>query len=110
MSQRNSGYARKRNDLYETPAWVTRELLAHLPRAACIWEPAAGNNAIAAVLRAAGHRVLTSDITRGTDFLLPRSKRFADCNAVVTNPPYGQAEVFIERALAVVWPRGYVAM
>jgi hypothetical protein len=31
MSQRESGYARKERDSYETPAWVTAALVPHLP-------------------------------------------------------------------------------
>src|SRR5690606_19298825 len=51
MSQRDSGYARKERDLYETPAWVTEALIPHLPRfPKLIWEPAAGSGKMLRVL------------------------------------------------------------
>jgi hypothetical protein len=41
MSQRESGYQRKVLDQYETPAWVTRALIRHLPEfIGKIWKPA----------------------------------------------------------------------
>jgi hypothetical protein len=44
MSQRESGYRRKPLDQYETPAWVTRALIPHLPESiGKIWEPACGS-------------------------------------------------------------------
>jgi hypothetical protein len=42
MSQRESGYQRKRLDQYETPAWVTLALIRHLPVfTGKVWEPGA---------------------------------------------------------------------
>lgn len=94
-----SNFARQRNDLYETEAWATRALLRHLSVAdKTVWEPAAGNHAIADVLREAGASVVTSDIETydrqhdaTVDFLAPR---FAYKNpahdAIITNPPYGR--------------------
>jgi hypothetical protein len=93
-------------DLYETPSVAVRALLAveKLPRR--IWEPAAGRGAIARVLRRAGHRVATSDIARGCDFLtcerMPKQSR-----AIVTNPPFLLAAKFAAHAI-VLCP--YVAM
>jgi hypothetical protein len=43
MSQRESGYERKERDLYETPAWVTKALIPHLPfTRGTVFEAAAG--------------------------------------------------------------------
>jgi hypothetical protein len=55
---------RNDHDFYETPEWMTAALLAHLPIApgSTILEPCAGDGAIARVLTAAGHHVLTNDI------------------------------------------------
>jgi hypothetical protein len=93
-------------DLYETPAVAVRALLEveQLPRR--IWEPASGRGAIARVLRRAGHRVATSDIARGVDFLtterLPNRSR-----AIVTNPPFQLASKFAAHAVKLC---PYVAM
>src|SRR6516165_8720815 len=51
MSQRESGYQRKLLDQYETPAWVARALIPHLPKfTGKIWEPACGGGKMAATL------------------------------------------------------------
>lgn len=93
-------------DLYETPSVAVRALLRveKLPRR--IWEPADGNGAISRVLRRAGHRVATSDIARGVDFLtserMPKQSR-----AIVTNPPFQLASKFAAHAVML---SPYVAM
>lgn len=108
MSQRDSGYRRKKDDAYNTPEWVTETLLPHIPkRVKRIWEPAAGKGNMAAVLFQARYSVKLSDIRSGTDFLV--SYDVAD--AIITNPPFKQAADFIEHALTVMRPcRGFVAM
>jgi hypothetical protein len=69
-----------------------------------IWEPAAGRSAIARVLRAASHAVITSDIFDygGLHFVrdfLTETKMPAGAEAIVTNPPYQIVEPFVARAL-----------
>lgn len=113
MSQRDSGYERKERDLYETPAWVTCELVKHLPQLPMpgIWEPACGSGKMVAALNdcALGFVVTGTDIVDGKDFLksqeLPQ-----DCGAIITNPPYTDADLFIKHALNLIHPRGVVAM
>ena len=109
MSQRVSGYARKENDLYETPNWVTLALFPHLPRMPkLIWEPAAGSGKLAAALPLSS-RVQQTDKNTGCDFLT--SPPPVGCDAIITNPPYGQAQAFIDRALELMEPvGGFVAM
>ena len=85
MSQRESGYERKERDGYETPAWVTRALLPHLPACRTIWEPAAGSGKMSRVLEDFAGTVISSDIANGQDFL---SAQGFDGDAIVTNPPY----------------------
>ena len=98
------------NDLYETPACATFALMRveRLPR--MIWEPAAGRGAIARELEASGHHVMKSDlvahsgadegIVTPVDFLLePRSSLLADVEAIVSNPPYKNADEFIRRGI-----------
>lgn len=106
MSQRESGYARKERDLYETPAWVTRALGPHLGGFPLfIWEPAAGSGQMVTALAGMGHNVVGSDIDHGKDFLTMPP---IDAYAIVTNPPYALAQEFIERSLSIT--RGLVAM
>lgn len=108
MSQRNSEYARRERDLYETPAWVTDALVPHLPARIVIWEPASGGGQMVRALEARGFAVVASDIARGQDFLGQRS--CPGVRAIVTNPPYESAEAFINQALNFMRPMGIVAM
>jgi len=98
--------ADRQHDLYETPAVAVRALLEAetLPR--CIWEPACGRGAIARLLVAAGHRVYASDLidygygTPGINFLTAREAP-SGAEAIVTNPPYKDADEFVRRAIAL---------
>lgn len=113
MSQRKSGYERIAGDVYETPSWVTRALLPHIPlRVESIWEPAAGSGKMVRVLKNDGFEVTASDITRGQDFLkVDGYPGEALIDAIITNPPYTHAEEFINRALFfTVSHSGIVAM
>lgn len=94
-----SNFVRRPNDLYETEPWATRALLRHFPsvRGRKIWEPAAGNHAIADVLSFEGADVCTSDVTTYNkkhafiyDFLATPTGGSAatECD-IITNPPYG---------------------
>jgi hypothetical protein len=93
------------NDLYETPAVATEALLRveQLPHR--LWEPAAGRGAIVRVPRDAGHTVIASDLidyefplhTVG-DFLKTTATP-AECEAILTNPPFRWAEAFVAHAL-----------
>lgn len=115
MSQRDNGYARKANDLYVTPQWVTEALRPHLPRMpAYVWEPAAGTGKMSGVLAKWGGGVVSSDIEDDplcyrADFLASALHDGAD--AIITNPPYTLATEFIEHALRLMEPvGGMVAM
>ncbi len=95
----------RKDDLYETPEPATRVLLKAESLPHSIWEPAAGRGAIVRVLRAAGHRVLASDLVDykepshfvGRDFLMERLPQ--GCEAIVTNPPFKLADQFVRHAL-----------
>jgi hypothetical protein len=108
MSQRASGYRRLANDSYATPPWVVDVLVPHLPAPGVIWEPACGAGQMAEALRNAGRDVIATDIDAGHDFLSEPAPR--PFRGVVTNPPYGMATDFIERALGIVPADGFVAM
>jgi methylase of polypeptide subunit release factors len=113
MSQRDSGYARKERDLYETPEWVTEAVVPHLTRLpGCIWEPAMGSGKMVRVLMR--HTWIT-----GTDIAAEYEKcrkDFLACpqvleagrpiDAIITNPPYELAQEFIEHALRLMEPVG----
>jgi hypothetical protein len=110
VSQRESGYERKEHDQYMTPAWVTHALVPHLPKPACIWEPACGTGLMAKALEESGYPVFASDITSGHDFLRDQYAAGGP-DGIVTNPPYALACEFIEKALDLTKPDdGFVAM
>jgi hypothetical protein len=110
MGKHEIGYARVERDLYPTPAWVTKALLAHVELAGLtVWEPAAGKGDIVKVLRDSGARVVTSDIV-DYGFSLDAILDFTTgqlppppFTAIVTNPPGGLrnslAERFVETGL-----------
>jgi hypothetical protein len=104
MSQRLSGYARRADDTYETPPWVTQVVAPYLDQH-CLypWDPANGpTSKIAQVLRDDGfHVIATND-----NFLARTSLPYARIDGICTNPPYGfggrLACRFIEHALELV--------
>lgn len=100
MSQRNSGYARKPDEAYDTPAWVADVIAPYLRDRGVqyVWEPAPGKGQLVGALRELGYTVLVSQ----GDFFTLQEKPKAD--ALVTNPPFGRngntASAFIRTALA----------
>lgn len=118
MSQRNSSYERKERDLYETPEWVTKALVPHIPgRVKIIWEPACGSGKMAAPLLQSGFDVWACDIEPGgdyiqADFLGDTPRVSVDrVDAIVTNPPFDLATEFINMALSrTERAGGFVAM
>jgi hypothetical protein len=110
MAQRDSGYARIDRDAYETPPWVTTVLAEWLVSNgvlgldARVWEPAAGSGKMVRALRSAGFEVVATDIARHDgldtvmDFLNP-TLAIGRFDAIITNPPYKDAERFVRTAL-----------
>lgn len=99
----------RKDDLYQTPPVAVRALLdvEKLPHR--IWEPACGPGNIVKELREAGHDVLATDLVEyqspyqdqsGFDFLLPFSMP-EGVEAIVTNPPFKNAEAFVSKALSI---------
>ena len=87
MSQRASGYARRANEDYPTPAWVARAIAPRLRKVGVktVWEPARGAGSLADALAAEGFNVVaTTD-----DFLRHTHPPDRLIDAIVTNPPYG---------------------
>jgi hypothetical protein len=98
-------FAERGEDVYETPACAVEALLKIEKLPVNIWEPACGPGAIVRVLRAVGHSVYASDLhdyggvgcDPGVDFLTNTCPGQTD--AIITNPPYKQAQQFVEVAL-----------
>lgn len=110
MSQRNSGYIRKENDAYYTPAWVTEALInSGYPFRGPVWEPACGNGNIVDVLKDRFQVVATDRETSEIDFL-KCDTAVPGVQSIITNPPYSDSAVFIAHAIKLMEPRGQVAM
>jgi DNA modification methylase len=92
-------------EFFPTQAWATQALLARVAFTNPIWEPAAGDGAMADVLVKSGYVVVASDlcdrgnpsVQSGVDFL---STPTVTVGSVVTNPPFSSAEDFILKAVA----------
>ena len=87
MSQRASGYVRRRDEEYPTPAWVAGVIAGYLRSEGVrkVWEPAAGHPAFADALTAEGFRVTAT----ATDFFAYQAAPVRGLEAIATNPPYG---------------------
>jgi methylase of polypeptide subunit release factors len=112
MSQRDSGYARKANEAYQTPEWVVEAVLPHIPQhgiVPMIWEPACGNGNIVKVLSDNGYSVHATDAQDGANFYAFDTDQ--GCDGIITNPPYTDAAAFVEHALNLMQPMsGFVLM
>ncbi len=102
------------DDLWRTPACLCAALETHvvplLPPGR-IWEPADGDGALSAVLRAAGRVVIAGDRPM-LDFLLddPPAGRFG---AIVFNPPFNELDRFLNRGLVLLdagFTRSFVSL
>jgi hypothetical protein len=101
-------------DLYETPPEATQALIrtGELNRYRVLYEPCAGRGAISRVLKAGGWRVIShdlvdyesrdDDIQTGIDFFASRQTLYLQ--AIVSNPPYRQADAFIRHGLKLRLP------
>lgn len=103
MSQRNSGYARQRDEAYDTPAPSVRALVPFLRQcgASHLWDPAAGAGNLVRILREEGFQV-----TGTRDDFLAKGAAPPGIATIVTNPPFGVggklAVLFIEHALELM--------
>lgn len=90
------GTARRELDDYETPEQATEALCRHV-RVSNVLEPACGSGRMVRVLRRRT-RVRGTDIKGGHDFL-KRARTWP--GDIVTNPPYGLADEFLNKALEI---------
>ena len=97
------------DDLYETPAVAVEALLRVEDIPAIVWEPACGPGAIVRVLRASGRTVYATDLVdygspdqdkSRWDFLMEMAVP-TGVQAIVTNPPFKNAEGFVTHALTL---------
>lgn len=97
----------RKDDLYETPEIAVEALLEVEELPIGVWEPACGPGAIARVLRRRGHVVYATDLVdyqspdqdqAGWDFLLEAQLPIG-CQAIVTNPPFKNADEFVRHGL-----------
>lgn len=98
---------REVDDFYPTWPAATRALLTRETFVGRIWEPACGEGDMSKELLAAGYDVTSTDLIDrgygegGRDFLMEWQPRAEN---IVTNPPFREAEAFIERALMLTDP------
>lgn len=88
---------RQAHDFEATPPEPTRAILTaereRLVEFPALWEPAAGDGAMVREMRAAGHRVVASDLVdRGCGARIASFYDFAEAPApaLVTNPPFAE--------------------
>ena len=106
----------RKDDLYETPPEAVRALLSVEPVPLAVWEPACGRGAIVRELRDSGRAVIATDLvdygcedsTPRVDFLM-ETKAPDGVQAIVTNPPFKNADEFVAHALTLV-PEVYMLL
>ena len=100
-------HAERGNDLYETPTVAVDALLRVEDLPHCIWEPCCGPGQIVRALRAAGRTVYATDLVDyaspdqdegGWDFLSEQQLPIG-VQAIVTNPPFKNAQACVAKAL-----------
>jgi len=90
-------------DWYVEPAWCVRALFELVPFIGPIHDPACGGGTIVKVALEFGYEASGSDLIArgfcegGTDFLADYTPR----RSIVTNPPYVEAERFVQHAIEV---------
>lgn len=103
---------RETHDFYPTWPQATRALCTVERFDGPIWEPACGDGAMVRELERAGHRVIATDLIDrgqeaggwgegGRDFLMEWQPLAPH---IVTNPPFTEAQDFVDRALMLTAP------
>lgn len=116
-------YVRNKHDFFETPAWVTRAILNHLPTFPRVLDPGCGSGAILNEVRKFyDERGIKGEFTgidvqriaklggQDVQFVcsdyLSSGVTFGAVDLVICNPPYSLAKEFVERSFSHVVPRG----
>jgi hypothetical protein len=102
---------REELDFYQTPSGAVKALIDSglLDRSLKVWEPMAGNGAIADVLKENGFKVACSDIVQRRykldfvrDFFSVKTQEGkSSAFQIVTNPPYEKANDFLLHSLSL---------
>ena len=104
---------RETHDYYATEPKALELLLEVEKFSERVWECACGEGHLSKVLKAHGHKVLSTDLIDrgygigGIDFLQWSSPFDGD---IITNPPYKYALEFVEKALSLIPEGRKVAM
>lgn len=109
---------RNKTDFYPTPPDVTVALLDFLesrgllrPRGTTIWEPACGSGEMVRAMIDRGYNVYYSDLypvpadMKSVDFLATKT---SPGSWIITNPPFSQADAFIQHALELQTPCAFL--
>lgn len=126
MSVTGHNPVRHADDFYATPAWCTRAILSHLPESHTILDPCCGDGAILDVLAAERPNAqrlgieiddgrtetnkVKGHIVACADALGPSRWAGGAVDLILTNPPFGLAMEFVQRACDEVFHGGTVAM
>ena len=126
MSATGRSDVRYKDDNYSTPAWATRSIIPYVipDRPISVLDPCAGTGSILCELKVQCPWVqrfaIEKDPARGAECSLHSSMthigdalsstEWPAVDLVLTNPPYRQAMVFLERALAETGRGGTVCM
>jgi hypothetical protein len=87
-------------DCFQTPDHALDPLAPFLKRGWQIWDPASGKGNLVRGLRKRGFRAFGTDILTGRDFF----HTLAECDAIITNPPYSLKDAFLERCAVLGKP------
>lgn len=91
-------------DFYIEPRWTVEVLLDAEKFNGPVWDPACGSGTIPTAVRDRGLICRASDAADRSfgpvhDFLMNQPFAYTPVNSIITNPPYGLAAQFVERAL-----------
>lgn len=97
---RSSGYERAQHDWYREPPWLVDALLDAEQFEGGVLDPACGGGTIPSRCLARGLLAIGSDIVnRGFGERQNFFVRTAPIDNIITNPPFNQAQQFVEHAL-----------
>ena len=111
----HSNGEREKNDFYATDPKALELLLEKEEFSEKVWEPACGKGHLSKVLEKSGYDVISTDlIYRGFGNKEPLNFLEYDGPSfdgdIISNPPYGEAQGFVEKALKTVGEGHKVAM
>lgn len=109
----HSDHERAEYDYYATEPKAIDELFKVEDFNGTIWEPACGEGHLSKRMIELGKQVISTDLIDrnygegGVDFL---TTEYCRGDNIITNPPYAQAQEFIEHALEILPKGGKIAM